>query len=454
MAKRISRIIRRARTTARDRGLPVERLLPALEVLIGVAAGLIVGGIAAGVYRSYWATHRMSTALSITVTDKARQQRAASAVAKFINKDAEFVMESDEGASALGLRGKGLRAIAEPSGAKDENRAIHVVDLVCEGHPGDIAEKALSAARERIINLKPIKLKPENFDTLMVQYGKGIVEDEGKLRELNAKHASRKPSARESEERRKVQDKLDAADKEYRQALAEKRELVPIEKRLKGELAALQKEKVGLADVSLVDADALVALEDEQRDLEDRLREVDTADCTPEHPIMKRIKEIIRRRRASSLPSLIDRKEREIRKAATPEAKLKEASAKKAQCQQALEGVNRKYRTAQTERDAIRGELNAVKVRLNDNRAKKAALKSQPLLPIAIVAEAEIVPYVASYWWIFYPAGILLGVMLTLVLHRVVVPAFSVIDDELDLADRLRVPVLGKVPRLAMLSRH
>jgi len=459
VAKRISRIIRRARTSARDRGLPVEKLLPAAEILAGVLAGLLVGGIAWSVYKSFWATHRVSTMLAVAVdggvrTDDDRQQRAASAVASYINNDAGFAGESEEAAGELGLKGKGLRADVVDSGEDEGGRTVYVVNLTCEGRPGEAAAEALIEARDRIVNQEPIKLKPRDFEKLKRQYQEQIDADKKEERKLQAGRAGLKPSPAETKERRAAQNKLDRAEEKYREALDRKRRNAPLARQLTEEIAALEKEMSGYSVVAVADAQTRTALEDERRDLTDRLSDVDAADCTGEHPIIKRLKDIGRRLRASELPGLIATRKRKLEAIRAPETDLARASEVRRKCQDDLEKVNRKYGENQGQRDQIHGQLNSLIARLNDNKAKLAALERQPHLNISITADAEVLPEVEPYGWAFYLAGMLLGVALITIAHRLVMPAFSVIDDELDLADRLRTPVLGKVPRLAMLSKY
>jgi len=61
------------------------------------------------------------------------------------------------------------------------------------------------------------------------------------------------------------------------------------------------------------------------------------------------------------------------------------------------------------------------------------------------------------FGWIKWPVligGLLLGGLLAWAVHRYVSPRVTVIEDETMLANKLRAPVLGVVPRLAALARH
>ena len=91
---------------------------------------------------------------------------------------------------------------------------------------------------------------------------------------------------------------------------------------------------------------------------------------------------------------------------------------------------------------------------LTGARSELAKLKRKPHLPIAVGADRALGGRAPAAGWIFYLLGVIGGVGLVVVVHRRVVPVLTMIEDEVTLADKLRVPVLGKVPRLAMLERR
>ncbi len=454
--RRILRIIKRVRSSARERGLPVERLMPVLEVAIGLLLGLALGALTWVLFRSSFVEYRYTTLLGITVEGE-RQEQAAETVAAYIREPGgDFHNVWLREADALGLRGRrylwaDIQDVRDKS-ASDE--PIYVVRLICEGRPGGAVRRVLASACDQIRNHEPIRLGPVDYTGRMTRLAKKIGDGQQEKAKLETERAQLQPSNEESADRNRIQTSLQTAGEIYDREDQALKAMLPHEKRLQTELAALKEEQNELSDVEVAGPSVLRALADERRELNDRLKDVDLADCSADHPILSRIRQIDRRRKRGALPVLITRVETELDKIANQRRETQKADNKRSELQRQLEKINTKYAGLQRKRDDLDEKIARIRTVVNDAQARQASLRSEPRPPITVSAEGELKSHVPPYGYAFYVGGMLVGLLGTFVVHRKVLPVFSKIEDETDLADALGTPVLGKVPRLAMLVKH
>jgi hypothetical protein len=491
VAKRISRIIRRARTTARDRGVPVDRLLPVAEVLIGVLVGLILGTVAWQIVARTLLTYRMATVLTVSLDAgglSQKQRRAAAgrgeeAAVRVRDHVAslEFQKEWLREAKRLGLGGN-RRLWAEVGGPLAGEGNKYAVALLCEGRPDKEARRALDEARDLLRDMSErLKIKPQKYDERKAKLENYIA---AKKREAATIKVDLAKCVRGPEEQRELNQlearvrKAKALWEQERQGLPgaknklgkKKDDLVEAHEKVTGESLPAEQLLAGkgkLAGLERVDDVRLDELTREQQRLEamvslakgpkeDEGKEGgESDDCSADHPAKKRlaqIREILEPNRVRvllatirGLQSQVDNQQQRVDKAKA-----------------ALDAVNiderglltKKYGGREAERIRYQKQLTTLSEEIAGANRGLGDLGKEPHIPVTVEAKAEIVRQSPPWFWAFVLGGVLCGVCLTVVLHRQVVPAFSVIDDELDLADRLRAPVLGTVPHLAMLERR
>jgi hypothetical protein len=454
--RRISRIIKRARSSARERGLPVERLLPVLEVVVGLLIGLVLGVLAWLLFRSAFVEYRYTTLLSVSVEGE-RQKPAAETVAAYIrDPDGDFRRKWLEDAKGRGLRGRQYlwADVQDVSASPGSEETVYAVRLICAGRPGGAARGALAAARDRIRDQEPIRLEPVNYLGRMTRLARKIADGQQERARLEADRDRLQPSAEERAERVKVLARLAAADKVQARREKALEAIRSQEKPLQDSLDEFEAEQAKLSDVKVAVPAVLRALDDERRQLSDRLSDVDRADCTADHPIVKRIRAIDRRRRRTELSGLIADTGIKLDGMGKQRRKIDDDAKESSRSAGQPEKVNADYAERQRKRGELDVKIARIRTTVEDAKARKKSLKDQPKPPITVSAEGQLLSHAPSYGYVFYLGGMLVGLLGTLIVHRKVLPAFSRVEDEVDLADALGTPVLGKVPRLAMLTRH
>ncbi len=465
---RISRVIRRARSAARKKGIPLDKLLPVAEGLVGVLLGLSVGWIAWAIVRGTLVNYRAETVLEISIDASKLPEDEQGAAASRRTEAATRVRDEILGAAfqeewkeeALEKIGLGGTCRLDAVMHKDrEGQETGDVVLTCSGRPSRAARLALLDARRRIAEReKPLTLKPLDLDKDMDEVRGRIARIERDKRSKEQEQERLKPSLEEDRRRRERDDNIRAARQRHGKAAgllavkaAREQEHKDEMKGLQGELDEKRRAFPGLKP--LEEAEMARRLK-EQQELKRLLTPEARADSTEQHPVRKRLREIQVELKISELPGKISREQAALRQI----AKLRgdEAAARKA-----LAALRGKYAedeerdaARRKQRDAVRGDLTRIVKDLRRAEEDLAKLKSKPHLPVAVGADRALGGRAPAAGWIFYLLGVVGGVGLVVVVHRRVVPMLTLIEDEVTLADKLRVPVLGKVPRLAMLERR
>jgi hypothetical protein len=471
VAKRISRIIRRARTSARDKGLPVDKLMPAAVLLIGALLGLVASLLAWQVAKRWFVSHTVSTVLPVRldVADLseagkaaaiAREDEAAGRVTEYVELQ-KFQNRWREEADRLNLRGarrlSGKVVSVKLRDGQDQKRLGYGVRLDCEGRPGHSAFKALHEARNMIDSMaEPLKLEPVRYNEKKVSLLKKIKAAEDVKKECAAQKAKLAPGPEEERERNALTAKRGAASRELAKENAALETVAKNEKSLREKSKALRKEQDGLEVDAVGTGRADPAeLREEQRELEDRIR-TSRADCTDKHPVVRRLKAIRGQLRRIEIPAELTKLDRQLKRIDGQRERAQAARNEMDRLDEALDAFRRKYRPMQDKRDAITTRDIQAGNEIRTAREDLKKLDELPHLKILIGVEGRI-EEIAPGWLhrvSFCLVGILGCALLAMVFYWRVMPALTVIDDEVDLADQLRVPVLGNVPRLAMLERH
>lgn len=464
---RISRVIRRAKSAARKKGIPLDKLLPVAEGLVGVLLGLFVGWIAWAIVRGTLVNYRVETVLEISIdasklpeNEQGASARRTEAATKVRDEVLGAAFQEEWEEEALGKIELGGAARLDAVMHKDpQGQETGDVVLTCSGRPSRAARLALLDARRRIAERdKPLTLKPLDYDEDIAKARAQIAGIEGAKRSKEQEQERLKPSLEEDRRRQERDDNIRAARQRHEKAaglLAVKAAKEQEHKdKLKGLQGELDEKRRAFPGLKPLDEAEMARRLKEQRKLDALLTPGAQADSTEQHPVRKRLREIQVELEISELPGKISREQDALRQI----AKLRgdEAAARKV-----LEALRGKYAedaerdaARQKQRDAVRDELTTIVKNLTRAEEDLAKLKRKPHLPIAVGADRALGGQAPAAGWIFYLLGVAGGVGLVVVVHRRVVPVLTMIEDEVTLADKLRVPVLGKVPRLAMLERR
>ncbi len=465
MAKRISRVIRRARSAARKKGIPLDKLLPGAGALAGVLLGLLVGWILWAAVRATMVNYRTWTVLKISVdtsrlasereraAEAARWVEAAGKVRDEILGD-DFQKKWRKRATGSIRLGGACRLEAEME-MDPEGLETGDVVLISSGRPRSAAWDALLEARRQLAERQePLTVKPRNLDAEIASKRGEVAGLEKRKRALEAEWAKSKPSdeqrvkiAAATERHEAARRKLEDAEKRLTAAIAR-------EKPLSVKLRTLEARLRVIGGPKELSADQKAQRVAEQQKLERLLVPEALADSSAEHPVRKRLEELGRELERSKLPVDISKLRAQLPDVPQIRAEVKEAQQKVA----AEEGRYRKEKDAVADQDKrlkeIRPQLTSVSSDHSIARKELAALRKKPHLPVVIATDGPVKGQAPALGWIFYLLGVAGGVGLVVVVHRRVMPLLTVIEDEVSLADKLRVPVLGKVPRLAVLERR
>jgi hypothetical protein len=450
---RVTWVIRRARTAARSRGIPFDRLLPVAVIGAGALLGLVAGAAAWSAAKAALLDYRVNQQLEVSA-GPGRDAEAAELLVAEVSA-AEFQRQwTESDAPAAGLRGPGRLWAAAT--AYDEAAARRcAVLLCCQGRPGPAAAEALAAARRRLIDRAArLELMPPGHAEdrrRLLEERAGREEQIEKLRERQAR--LRPDPARQAEA-----DRLAAAAEEARRALRAEEEklarLAPREAELRAARAALQDRLREVADLPPPDATENARLRAERTGLESHLAGASPEDCTEEHPIRKRLAEVDRLLRRAEFPGKIADADRELAAIGAERASLEKARAEEKARRDERDAAQKALGALGRDSEDLAPKLAAAQRELAELAEKLAALDARGRTRIAVHPGGQALTRppggLGLILLLFTAAGAGLG----LLFQVRVMPGFSLIDDEAGLADRLRAPVLGKVPRLAALERR
>jgi hypothetical protein len=451
----LRRIARRLRSAARARGVPLDKVLLAAEALAGVLVGLIVATV-------LWQAAR-ATLLDCTVTAElrvltpaGREQEAAETLIVARVEGSKFQTAWSGDADREGLGGsRQLTAAVEKVSRGEEDLCLVV--LTCRGRPPRAVARALVAARNRLTEPeKPFTLKPRNFDAEEGELTRRLAGLEEKKSTLEKQASELQPSPEESERKRQAHEAHESDLAAYRE---EHRKLEALtadgrEGRLSTELAENQAmlekhpKAVGLSPA-------------EQERLRGDLEQMETLlnwealeDSTEEHPVRKRMAEISSLLEASRLPARNAELRAQVEKITEQRAATDRAARKSEGSKKTLDEVMAEYKARDAKRDRVKAESNTLAADIREAGDALRELRSRERPVVKLRQEGVLLARPPRGGWALQLVLAALGLAGALMLHRRVLPMMSMIHDETELADGLRVPVLGRVPRLTALERR
>jgi hypothetical protein len=445
VADRVSQVLRRIRLKARSRGLPVARLLPVAEAAVALLAGLLACWLCWAVFRGLFLSYRGQAEVGVSVPDD-RAAEAAQLVAGLVMADdfqqrwASVMTEGD-------LRGAGELGAEAAGGA---------VVLSCRGSTEREVLGGLAAAGRLLREMSPPKLPPPDF-------GRNRAEAERQIGEL-AKQAGQLAEARRelelSPREQAAQAKLEAelgaarAEAERDARLLASRASEEVENRQALERMRAQLAKAGGAR-PLPEAE-LRSRRLERDRLEHLLHPEALQDSTELHPVVRRIMEVARELEQAELPEQIRRREQTAAEMAGLRRSAEASAAKHAALSKTREETLKSDAGRREKFDRVDAEWTRVRSQAAEAELTLKNLLTYQPLTVSLETDRRVGTRLrgAALYWVFLSGGLAMSAWLFLLLHRRLMPMLSVIDNEEDLAECLRTPVLGKLPRLAVLERR
>lgn len=436
---RISRVLRRV--SRKTRAVPMEYILAGGAFLVGPLCGWILWSAALSNLVSY----QLETPMRAVV--QGRTDEAVDKVRDLMKPDGEFMQTWAQRAKAFGLAG------AHRLEFIDDKQGGGSFRLRCTGRPLREARVTLSWACERLSKETPLELAAPNYDKQHADLSREIDELNAQIKNMGDGKARDDGAAPPDD----LRVKLALAEADLK-AAQRQRDAVRDKAQLQARLRDLEKEQASATPARLSQPER-DRLSSERDRLQRMMARVDREDCTETHPLIRRLAQINTTLRSADLPKLIADVRAELAEADRLQKVLEEKKS-------AYQDISTKHNEAQArafkiiaQNDKAAAERSEMQERLRNKQAQRDALEKQPRYQVRISEQdPDAGPTVETRgaWlgWVCLLFGAGLGIFLAVVSYRFAALRLSIIDDEAMLADKLHVPVLGSVPRMAALAKH
>lgn len=462
----LSRLSRQIST--RLRSVPVrvyDRALPAAGLVVGFTLGMLGWRLV----RDNLLSRRAEVVLQVRARDgeKNRDREAVDMVAAFL-KSARFQRVWKERATREGLGGVSrvsVQPLAEQS----------AVRLVLEGRPAGHLYWAASWVRDCLSGAEASRdlrqalaesAEPEDKGAACPPFslepagGRERAEAaRGRLAAISQKIGATEAekaglAAERGAKEHWLADLLERAEKARGEQERAARMLAEIEKErhdIEAEIGRLEKERSRSRPEDLTPA-ALAALQARERRLLETMRGVDLEDCTDRHPVAAELAGVRAGLRAVQAGEELRRLRERL--AEIPRLVQQEAEAESTAKRLAAEASKEKAERAAL--DKLQAEIDVLRAEEKLRRKEIQDVAAERLIPVTVTPLTEPTVRFPLGWlyWVFLVGSLAAGLALAVAARRHLLPLVVTIEDAESLAEVLGVPVLGVVPRLAVLSRH
>ncbi|HOX05390.1 MAG TPA: hypothetical protein PK280_03230 [Planctomycetota bacterium] len=437
-------VFRAVRRSLKKRGVGTGQILSAAALVSGILAGALTWTVIKGAVLEY----RAETGLRFGPA--ARAEEAAAALSDRVG-NAEFQSAWRRSAEAgEGLSGSGRLEVDIVDASAGEAR------LVCHGRPRIAAIRALAWARDRLTDPRTsgiAPLQPEGHARRLGDARKRLAEYQAALKAARDAEAAL-PAARKDWPGRKAAADADLAKAQVevglrRAEMERARTAVGEERRLalRGEIDKLAA-VVGKA-APPTPAEEL-KLAGERSRLERLMTGAAREDCTPDHPVVRRLDEIAARLKQADLARQLAECDGRQEQLKFVQSQLEAAQARRDAAGREADKFEQERKAA----DAASNEAARIAVDVKTAGTEVDRLAAVPAIPVTVTMAGGISEDLERSWliWPCLGGGLAAGLVLMVLVRRYHFLRHSRLDSRSGLARCLHLPVLGVIPDLPDLA--